>query len=114
MSAPDVLDALDILDARFADAGDAVALVIGGDRFTYAQLRAEVRRVEQLLAAESCTAGTVALVADYSLQSVAYLLALWRLRNVVALLSGRQANQERELIRLAEAGWEIRVDAGKD
>ncbi|QDQ84107.1 class I adenylate-forming enzyme family protein [Paraburkholderia megapolitana] len=114
MSAPDALDALDILDARFADAGDAVALVIGGDRFTYAQLRAEVRRVEQLLAAESCTAGTVALVADYSLQSVAYLLALWRLRNVVALLSGRQANQERELIRLAEAGWEIRVDAGKD
>ncbi|MFM0643888.1 long-chain fatty acid--CoA ligase [Paraburkholderia bryophila] len=107
------MNALDVLDARFTAAGDATALVIGGDRFSYAELRAEVMRVERVLSAQDCIAGTVALVADYSLQSVAYLVALWRLHNVVALLSGRQANQESELICLAEARWEIRIDAGK-
>lgn len=108
------MNALDVLDARFAAAGDAPALVAGGDTIRYGELRTAVAHAEQSLGAAGCNTGVVALVADYSLQSIAYLIALWRLNNVVALLTDRQPDQERELIALSEASWEIRVNAGKE
>jgi long-chain acyl-CoA synthetase len=108
------MNALDTLDARFAAAGDATALVVGDDALRYGALRAAIADEERRLRDTGCVAGVVALVADYSLRSIACLIALWRLGNVVALLTDRQAPQERELIAIAEAGWVIRSGADGD
>lgn len=108
------MNALDRLCERLADAGTRPALVSDGGRTGYDGLLRQVEQAERHLRALGCAATTVLLVGDYAERTIGYLLALWKLGNVVALLCDRDDAQAADLATLSEAAWRVTVRPGAD
>lgn len=106
------MNALDTLLDRLSMHGSADALVGEDQVCSHAGLRARCEEMERILDARGCRRQVVFLKADYGMDAVALLIALWRMDNTVALLTQRSAAQQAELLALSEAQWEISVDAG--
>lgn len=102
------MSALDILHRRLLEGGVAPAIIVRGHPYSYRELYDAIAFAEHDLRTAGCRSTVVALVADYGLQAIAHLVALWRLGNVVALLTDRVSVKECELIQITEAKWIIR------
>lgn len=104
------MNALDELLARFAAVAELPAVVGEGYVASYARLLDTIADYEDKLRANDCERSVVALIADYSLASIALLIALWRRQNTVALMTGRTPSQQHELTSLCQAQWVAQLD----
>ncbi|HEY6926356.1 MAG TPA: fatty acid--CoA ligase family protein [Steroidobacteraceae bacterium] len=97
--------------SRFQAVTADPAIIYRGATTSYGDLLELVCRFEGQLGLAGCENSVVALSADYSPSSIALLLALWRLGNIVALMTNRVESQERSLTELCQAQWIARVDS---
>ncbi len=103
----------DLLLQRLRAADGQTALVHRDTPVTYQALCEEIERLNVLFTLQGCRHTVVCLVGDYSLTSIAALIALWQLGNVVALLSHRLPTQEQTLTALAQATFRVQIsDSG--
>jgi acyl-coenzyme A synthetase/AMP-(fatty) acid ligase len=96
---------LDALLATLEDAGDSPALIMSDVEVSYGKLHDDIEMIEDTLKARGVQRSVVCIVGDYSPKAIATLIALWRLGNVVALITGRPKAQEDSLIRLSESRY---------
>ena len=87
-------DALSIFAAA-QDAGDATALRIGAQRFSFAQLAQRVRARLHSLGLDASDGGAYALIGANTLDTLVTLYALLEARVPVLLLHPRQTDAER-------------------
>jgi len=104
------MNAVEELLSRFAAAGDNPAVVEEDCVASYAKLLGMVADCDAHLRANHCERSVVALIADYSLASIALLIALWQRQNTVALMTGRAAPQQLALTDLCQAQWIVRLE----
>lgn len=91
---------------RFAAHADRVAFIADDRAVTYGELVARVAHDEQLLRERGVQAGeVVVLVADYSPEVFALILALARNGNVIAPLTPESVVERDTVLELAEAAW---------
>ena len=104
------MNLLEELLSRFAAVGEHPAVVGEGYAASYARLLEMVVDYEEQLRASECERTIVALIADYSVASIALLIALWRRQNTVALMTNRSEPQQLALTNLCQAQWLVRLD----
>ena len=105
------MSAIEDLLARFTALQEHPAIIRDDLATSYGRLLHQVEHFENELRGQDCERSLVALIADYSPVSIALLIALWRLRNTVALMTGRAPAQEQTLTRLCQAQRVARLDA---
>ena len=106
------MNSLHELFSRFETAKEKTALVTSKDETTYEQLLAKVQDADLLAREYGCEGITVLLVGDYAPSTIACLLALWRLGNVVALCCATQDARVNEYARLVQAARVIKIGEG--
>lgn len=104
------MTALEDLLSRFAAASEQPAMIGDDYSASYARVLQLVEEYEKQLHARDCLCKVVVLIADYSVDSVALLIALWRSRNTVALMTNRAPAQQVALADLCQAQWVVRMD----
>lgn len=104
------MNTLDELFSRFEAAKEKTALVMPKNKTTYGQLLAKVWDADLLIREHDCKGTTVLLVGDYSPMTIACLLALWNLGNVVALCCPTKNKSIDEHVDLAQATRRIKIE----
>jgi long-chain acyl-CoA synthetase len=103
------MNSLHELFSRFETAKEKTALVTTNDERTYGQLLAKVQDADLLARKYGCKGTTVLLIGDYAASTIACLLALWRLGNVVALCCATQDALVNERAQLVQATRVIKI-----
>lgn len=87
------------------------SLVIHDGEVAYrrADLLEKIADYENALRLRGCKHSIVTLSADYSFPAIAMLLALWRLGNVVALVTKKNNDELSKLIRLCETSYVVEM-----
>jgi acyl-coenzyme A synthetase/AMP-(fatty) acid ligase len=104
------MTSLETLFSRFEAAKEKIAIVTTNNETTYGQLLSEVEKADWLLRHNGCARTTVLLVGDYAAPTIAFLLALWRLGNIVALSCATQDALIDERAELAQATRVIKIN----
>lgn len=94
---------------RFESVKEKTALVTSKDELTYGELLAKIQNADLLAREHGCKGTTVLLIGDYALSTIAYLLALWRLGNVVALCCATEDTLINERAHLVQATRVIKI-----
>ncbi len=104
---------LDFLTGVSRDFADQEAIVDLDRRITYRQLAATIVAARARLTAAGVAAGTVvALEADYSVEAIAMLLALFESGAIAVPLAPERGSRNSGLRELAQAEWRILSDGG--
>lgn len=103
------MNTLHELFSRFETAKEKIALVTSKDETTYGQLLASVQDADLLARKYGCEGTTVLLIGDYAPSTIACLLALWRLGNVVALCCAARDMHVHERAQLVQATRIIKI-----
>lgn len=103
------MKSLETLFSRFEAAKEKKAIMTANNEATYGQLLAEMEKADSLLRDHDCEGTTVLLVGDYAAPTIACLLALWRLGNVVALSCAIQDTLIGERAELVQATRVIKI-----
>ncbi|MGE8061134.1 class I adenylate-forming enzyme family protein [Pseudomonas sp. NPDC089547] len=103
------MNALQVLLERFAEHADRPAVVYQDHPISYGELLERVRHYQSFLAeqAQPCSRGS--LVADFSPDAIAALIALWLNRCTVALITPRPGLQLETLHDICQAQWVVHV-----
>ncbi len=100
------------LFSRFEAAKEKTALMTSKEEMTYEQLLAKIQDTDLLARKYGCDGITVLLIGDYSSSTIACLLALWRLGNVVALCCATQDALVNARAHLVQATRVIKIGEG--
>lgn len=96
---------------RFADEPDLPAVIWRDREFDYGHLRERALAWEEILREEGVRAGdAVGVIADYSPESIASLLALLKLRAILVPLARDSADQHEAFFRIAELDRLVTID----
>ena len=102
------------LSDRIESFADRPCIVHRDQTGSYGDLAAEIKKVEQQLAKSEITQGdSVLLEADYSLQSVATLLALFNHQVIVAPATALSSAEIASRIEAAKLKWHLSFASGK-
>lgn len=103
------MNALHELFSRFETAKENIALVTSKNETTYRQLLARVQDANLLAREHGGEGTTVLLIGDYTPSTIACLLALWHLGNVVALCCAIEDTLVNERAHLVQAARIIKI-----
>ena len=105
------MNIIDTLISRFRGTGDLPALAWRGELTSFAELADRIEELEQSLETSGIRAGdTVVLVADYSVSSVALVIALTRLRTVIVPVLPPALKRMTPQLEKTDPSWTIEVD----
>ncbi len=106
------MNTLHELFSRFEAAKDKIALVTSKEETTYGQLLVRMEDADLLAREHGCEGITVLLIGTYDPSTIACLLALWRLGNVVALCCATEDTLVNERAQLVQAARIIKIGKG--
>ncbi len=98
-----------LLFNRFEEARKKIALVTYNSKFAYGEILTMIAGADLLAQEHGCKDSTVLLAGDHSAETIACLLALWRLGNVVVLCCETRDEAMLERAKLSEAKWIIKI-----
>ena len=79
---------------RFCHFADAIAIIDKDNRYTYAELCANISKMQHFLAInEIKNQEVIAVIADYSMQSVALFFALLENQNIIVPIAAKNSNE---------------------
>ena len=98
---------------QFATVIDNTSLIYKGDEFTYRNLNEKILEIESTLLKEISSNDVVAIVGDYSFNSIALLLALYNNNNIIVPIATTVEDEIAERIEESFCQWKIVGDSLK-
>jgi len=98
---------------QFATVLDNTSLIYKGDEFTYRNLNEKILEIESTLLKEISSNDVVAIVGDYSFNSIALLLALYNNNNIIVPIATTVEDEIAERIEESFCQWKIVGDSLK-
>ena len=95
---------------NFKTFGDKVAIIRQENRYTYRELYEKIASIEESIIADTIAAGeVVAILGDYSFESISLLLALYKNRNIIVPITTKISSEVDERIKESFATQSVAI-----
>jgi acyl-CoA synthetase (AMP-forming)/AMP-acid ligase II len=103
---------MDWLIDKLKASGEQTAVIFKEKSYSYAQLAAQVEAYFAIASGRLQPGDIVAIISDYSFESIALFLALSRNRNIVVPITTKVESEIEDRIRVANCRWRIVIGGG--
>ena len=89
--------------------GEKIAIIYNDEYYTYAQLAAQIKDYTSFVKTNIPQGEVVALISDYSFESIAFFFALAENRNIIVPVASKIRSETDERIRIANCSYSISI-----